>query len=75
MKIGLQRQPPDIFIHPEIKGVRMMDFTSIDEVLEQSQPAVDELIETLQKLQNTKLFHLGFARILVIADDRCIRAS
>jgi len=53
LKNKLQRQPPDIFIHPEIKGVRMMDFTSIDEVLEQSQPAVDELIETLQKLQNT----------------------
>ncbi len=46
----MKHHPPDIFIHPEIKGIRMMDFTSIEDVLEQSQPAIDELIEKLQHL-------------------------
>ena len=47
----MKHQPPDIFIHPEIKGVRMMDFTNIEEVLEQAQPAIDELIEKPKSLQ------------------------
>ncbi len=47
----LKHHPPDIFIHPEIKGVRMMDFTSIEEVLEQSRPAIDELVEKLKRLR------------------------
>jgi len=48
----MQHQPPDIFIHPEIRGIRMMDFTAIEEVLEQSQAAVDELTEALSRLLN-----------------------
>jgi NTE family protein len=47
----LKRNPPDIFIHPEIKGIRMMEFTAIEEVLEQSQYVVDEMIEKLKALQ------------------------
>jgi NTE family protein len=47
----LKHNPPDIFIHPEIKGVRMMDFTSIEEVLDQSQSVIDELVEKLKLLQ------------------------
>lgn len=43
--------PPDIFIHPEIKGIRMMEFTANEQVLEQSQPATDEMIEKLKALQ------------------------
>jgi len=46
----LKNNPPDIYIHPEIKGIRMMDFTGIEDVLEQSQPAIDELIEKLKSL-------------------------
>lgn len=46
----LKRDPPDIFVHPEIKGVRMMDFTRIEKVLDQSQPAIDELVEKLESL-------------------------
>lgn len=46
----LKRNPPDIFIHPEIRGIRMMDFTGIEKVLEQSQPAIDELVEKLKRL-------------------------
>jgi len=48
----LKNNPPDIFIHPVIKGIRMMDFTGIEDVLEQSQPAIDELIEQLKNLLN-----------------------
>jgi NTE family protein len=48
----LKHHPPDIFIHPEIKGIRMMDFTAIEQVLEQSQPAIDEMTEQLNALQN-----------------------
>jgi NTE family protein len=51
LKHKMKQHPPDIFIHPEIKGVRMMDFTRIEEVLEQSQPAIDDLIAQLQALQ------------------------
>lgn len=47
----LQQHPPDIYIHPEIKGIRMMDFTGIEQVLEQSKPAVNQLIEALKRLQ------------------------
>ena len=50
LKNKLKHHTPDIFIHPEIKDIRMMDFTGIEDVLEQSQPAIDELIEKLQRL-------------------------
>ena len=46
----LKHHPPDIFIHPEIRGIRMMDFTGIEKVLEQTQPAIDELVEKLKRL-------------------------
>jgi NTE family protein len=46
----LKHHPPDIFIHPEIRGIRMMDFTRIEKVLEQTQPAIDELVEKLKRL-------------------------
>lgn len=50
LKNKLEQNPPDIFVHPEIKGIGMMDFTNIEEVLEQSQPAIDEMVEKLKKL-------------------------
>ena len=43
--------PPDIFIHPEIKGIRMMEFTANAQVLEQSQAATDEMTGKLKALQ------------------------
>lgn len=46
----LKKTPPDIFVHPDIKGVRMMEFTGIEQVLNQAQPAIDELKEKLGKL-------------------------
>ena len=50
LKNKLEQNPPDIFVHPEIKGIRMMDFTDIEEALEQAQPAIDEMVEKLKKL-------------------------
>ena len=43
--------PPDIFIHPEIKGIRIMEFTADAQVLEQSQAATDEMTGKLKALQ------------------------
>ncbi len=50
LKNKLKRKPPDIFIHPEIKGIRMMDFARIEDVLEQAKPAIEELKEKLHSL-------------------------
>jgi NTE family protein len=50
LKNKLKKTPPDIFVHPDIKGVRMMEFTGIEQVLNQAQPAIDELKEKLSNL-------------------------
>jgi NTE family protein len=50
LKNKLKENPPDIFIHPEIKGIRMMDFTGIESVLEQAKPAIEELKQKLDEL-------------------------
>ena len=47
----LEDDPPDIYIRPEIKDVKMMDLMAIEEVLDQAQPAIDELIEKLKQYQ------------------------
>jgi NTE family protein len=46
----LEDDPPDIYIRPEIKDVKMMDFMAIEEVLDQAQPAIDELADKLRRL-------------------------
>ena len=51
LKNKIKRDPPDIYIQPDIRNVRMMDFTAVEEVLDQAQPAIDELIEKLKKYQ------------------------
>jgi NTE family protein len=50
LKRKMKHHQPDIYIHPEIKGIRMMDFTGIEKVLDQSKPAIDELKEKLSGL-------------------------
>jgi NTE family protein len=50
LKQKMKHSPPDIFIRPEIKGVRMMDFASIENVLDQAEPAVAELKQKLRDL-------------------------
>jgi len=50
LKNKLERKPPDIFIHPEIKGIRMMDFARIEDVLDQAKPAIEELKKKLKSL-------------------------
>jgi NTE family protein len=51
LKNKLEQDPPDIYIQPDIRNVRMMDFTAIEEVFTQSKPAIDELVTKLKKLK------------------------
>ena len=51
LKNKLELDPPDIYIQPDIKNVRMMDFTAIEEVIDQSQPAIVELVDKLNQLK------------------------
>jgi len=38
----------DIYVHPEIFGVRMLDFTKVEEVFAQAAPAVDRFARQLE---------------------------
>lgn len=42
---------PDIFVHPDIHNVKLLDFNKVEEVFEQSEPAMEELREKLAKLK------------------------
>ena len=64
--------PSDIFIHPEIKGIRMMEFTADAQVLEQSQAASDEMTGKLKALQTGQLLFTGRTRVFDITDHRGI---
>jgi len=44
----MKRRKPDIYIQPEIEGVRMLDFRNIEEVFLQAAPAVDLLRKQLK---------------------------
>lgn len=46
----MKRQKPDIYIRPEINDVTMLDFTKIENVYQQTEPAVIELRKTLKNL-------------------------
>ena len=46
----MKRQPPDIYIKPEIEGVDILEFYKADEVYEQSESAKDKLKRELEKL-------------------------
>lgn len=43
----MKHSAPDIYVRPEIGDVRMFDFNKIEEVFQQSQPAIDLLRENL----------------------------
>ncbi len=45
---------PDIYIKPEIKDVRVFDFSKIDSIIEQAKPAKEELKDKLTKLLTYK---------------------
>lgn len=42
---------PDIMLHPEIHNVKLLDFHKVEEVFEQSEPAMEELREKLARLK------------------------
>lgn len=46
----IRRQPPDIVIRPEIRNVRLLDFSKAEQVLEAVKPAVAELSTRLEAL-------------------------
>ena len=40
-------EPPDIYIKPELEGVRLLHFDRVDEVIDQARPAAEDLRERL----------------------------
>ena len=45
----LKNRPPDIYIHPRLENVRVLDFNRVDEIYEQAMPARNELMRTLRR--------------------------
>ena len=50
----LAANPPDIYIKPELEGVRLLHFDRVDEVLEQARSAADELRIRLREAQQAR---------------------
>jgi NTE family protein len=46
----LRREPPDIYLRPELHGVRMLEFNKADEIFEQSESMRHELRKKLKRL-------------------------
>jgi NTE family protein len=46
----MKNHPPDIYVRPEIRGVRMLDFSQVDEVFAQAAPAIEKLKMKLEKI-------------------------
>ena len=44
----LRRDPPDIYLQPDLRGIRMLDFNKADQIFEQSEPIRDELRKKLK---------------------------
>jgi len=45
---SLRHRPPDLYLHPEARGVRLLHFNRIDEILRQAEPAAKELRDRLE---------------------------
>ena len=45
----MERRKPDLFIHPDIRDVRMLEFGKIEDVLDQAAPSVEAMKTDLQK--------------------------
>jgi NTE family protein len=45
---SLRHRPPDLYLHPEARGVRLLHFHRIDEILRQTEPAAEELRDRLE---------------------------
>jgi len=46
----MKYRKPDIYVHPEIQGVRMLDFSKTEEVFLQAAPVVDSLRKQLENM-------------------------
>ena len=46
----MKHRKPDIYVHPEIQGVRMLDFSKTEEVFLQAAPVVDSLRKQLENM-------------------------
>ena len=45
----MEHRKPDLFIHPEIRNVRMLEFSKIEEMLDQTAPAMEAMKDELQQ--------------------------
>ncbi|MDW7747618.1 patatin-like phospholipase family protein [Halomonas sp.] len=45
---ALHHRPPDLYLRPETRGVRLLHFNRIDEILRQTEPAAEELRDMLE---------------------------
>lgn len=46
----LKSDPPDLYLRPEVEGIRLLHFHRVEEILEQAQPAADRMKQALQQL-------------------------
>ena len=47
-------KPPDIYIKPELEGIRLLHFDRVDDVVDQARPAAEELREQLLEAQSAR---------------------
>ncbi len=50
MREKMRRRPPDIYLHPEISDVRVLEFYKFDSIFKQAQPLKEQLKRQLGKL-------------------------
>lgn len=48
IRLALQQDPPDLYLRPETRGVRLLHFNRIDEILHQTEPAAERLRDLLE---------------------------
>ena len=46
----VKANPPTVYLKPQLKGIRVLDFDKIETVFEQAQPAMDELKTKLKEI-------------------------
>ena len=44
----LRYDPPDLYLKPDLRGIRILEFNKADQIMEQSEPIRDVLHEKLQ---------------------------
>ena len=50
----MRHRKPDIYIRPEIRDVRMLDFSKMETVFRKAQPAIDEVRDKIAKIRTKK---------------------